>query len=64
VTADGRSDTDSAVITVGQRPAQDGLVVTARDEAGAPVADAALVVVAGGGARHSATTGADGVGVL
>ena len=56
VTAGGRSETDTAVITVGQRPAQDGLVVTARDEGGTPVADAQLMVVTGSGTRHSATT--------
>jgi Ca2+-binding RTX toxin-like protein/PKD repeat protein/flagellar hook assembly protein FlgD len=64
VTAGGRSERDTAVVTVSQRQAQNGLVVTARDEAGAAVADAQLVVVAGSGTRHSATTEADGTGTL
>jgi PKD repeat protein/flagellar hook assembly protein FlgD len=64
VTAGGRTETDTAVITVSPRPVKDGLVVSVRDEAGAPVAGVELVVVAGSGARTSATTDVDGSGAL
>jgi PKD repeat protein/flagellar hook assembly protein FlgD len=64
VTAGGRSETDTAVITVGQQPVKDGLVVSAHDEGGAPVAGAELVVITGGGIRHSATTDTGGTGAL
>jgi Ca2+-binding RTX toxin-like protein/PKD repeat protein/flagellar hook assembly protein FlgD len=64
VTAGGRSQTDTAQITVAQQPPQDGLVVAARDEGGTPLADTQLVIVTGSGTRYSATTDAGGLGSL
>jgi PKD repeat protein len=63
VTADGHSNKDSAVITVGQST-QSGLVLAVHDEGGAAVAGAELVVIAGSGERYSATTDDAGQGHL
>jgi PKD repeat protein/flagellar hook assembly protein FlgD len=63
VTADGHSDKDSAVITVGQS-IQSGLVISVHDEGGTAVAGAELVVIAGSGERYSATTDDTGHGHL
>ena len=64
VTAGGHTEKDTAEVVVHPQTTQTGLVVSAKDEGGAPVPDTSLVVIAGSGQRYSATTDDRGDGVL
>jgi PKD repeat protein len=63
VTADGKTATDTAVVTVTPVPTESGLTVTVTSD-NAPAAGADLVVIDAAGQRFSATTDATGKGHL